>query len=97
MDVSSSRNFMLLTVLHEHMERNVGQTDRYARIVIGIVIAVVGIAGFVGTGWEATGTLGLAGAAVLVLVGAVLLVTAATQQCPIYAGLSMSTFKGRSS
>ncbi|HKL28977.1 MAG TPA: DUF2892 domain-containing protein [Natrialbaceae archaeon] len=79
------------------MERNVGQTDRYVRIVVGIVLALVGIAGFVGTGWEATGTVGLAAAAVLVIVGAVLLITAATQQCPIYAGLSMSTFKGRSS
>ena len=79
------------------MERNVGQTDRYVRIAVGIVLAVVGIAGFVGTGWEATGTAGLVGAAVLVIVGAVLLITAATQQCPIYAGLSMSTFKGRSS
>ena len=79
------------------MERNVGQLDRYARIVIGIVLAVVGVAGYVGTGWEATGTAGLAGAAVLVVVGAVLLVTGLTQQCPIYAGLSISTLRGRGS
>jgi len=79
------------------MERNVGSTDRYARIVIGIVLAAVGIAGFAAIGWEATGTVGLAAGAVLVIVGAVLLVTGVTQQCPIYAGLSMSTFKGRGS
>jgi hypothetical protein len=87
----------LLTVLLVGMERNVGSTDRYARIVIGIVLAAVGIAGFAAIGWEATGTVGLVAGAVLVIVGAVLLVTAVTQQCPIYAGLSMSTFEGRGS
>ena len=79
------------------MERNVGTADRYVRIVVGIALAAVGIAGFAGTGWEASSTVGLAAAAVLVLVGAVLLVTAATRQCPIYAGLSLSTFERRRS
>lgn len=79
------------------MDRNVGQMDRYARIIIGIVLAAVGIAGFASIGWEATGTVGMVAGAVLVVVGAVLLVTGATQQCPIYAGLSMSTLKGRRS
>jgi len=79
------------------MDRNVGQTDRYARIVFGIVLAAVGVGGFVGIGWEATGTVGLVAGAILVVVGAVLLITGATQQCPLYAGLSMSTYEGRGS
>lgn len=60
------------------MNRNVGGLDRSARLIVGSILAIAGIvvaAGF----WE-LGTLVGAGALV---VGAVLLVTGATQKCPL--------------
>ncbi len=60
------------------MNKNVGGLDRSARLVVGSILAIAGIvvaAGF----WE-LGTVIGAGALV---VGAVLLVTGATQKCPL--------------
>jgi hypothetical protein len=60
------------------MNRNVGGLDRSARLIVGSILAIAGIvvaAGF----WE-LGTVVGAGALV---VGAVLLVTGATQKCPL--------------
>ena len=60
------------------MDKNVGGMDRSARIVVGALLAVAGIV--VALGYWELGTLLGAGA---IVVGAVLLVTGATQKCPI--------------
>ena len=68
------------------MERNVGGLDRTARLVLGPLLAIAGLAivlGFVTTNVY----LGAA----LVLVGAVFLVTGAIQQCPINQFLGVNT------
>ena len=74
------------------MEKNVGGYDRIVRFVAGPLLVVVGLAalgGFI-TLWS--GTLGVVAAAILALVGAVLLTTAATQKCPLNAALGMDTY-----
>jgi hypothetical protein len=60
------------------MEKNVGGIDRNARIVIGVLVAVAGIAAL-GDVWE----VGLAIGGIALLVGVILLVTGTTQKCPI--------------
>lgn len=68
------------------MEKNVGSTDRYVRIVVGIVLAAVGLAGFA----EMVG-FGPVVAAILLVVGAVLLGTGLTQRCLLYQPFGIST------
>lgn len=68
------------------MEKNVGSTDRYVRIVVGIVLAAVGLAGF--AGMVAFGPIV---AAVLLVVGAVLLGTGLTQRCLLYQPFGIDT------
>lgn len=68
------------------MEQNVGSTDRYVRIVVGLVLAVVGLAGF--AGMVAAGPIV---AAILLVVGAVLLGTALTQRCLLYQPFGIDT------
>ncbi|MDX1747838.1 MAG: DUF2892 domain-containing protein [Halobacteriales archaeon] len=70
------------------MEKNVGGLDRTARLVIGgllLVGAVVAFAGY--TTW------GVTVAAAALVVGAILLVTGATQKCPIHQAVGINTFK----
>ena len=75
------------------MEKNVGGYDRIARFVAGPVLIVVGLAAFGGLLTLASGTLGLVLAGIAALVGVVLTVTAATQQCPLNAAIGMNTYR----
>lgn len=68
------------------MERNVGGFDRNARIVVGPILALLGIALVAGI---LPGTL-LLGAGLL-LVGAILSVTGGIRWCPIHRMLGINT------
>jgi type IV secretory pathway TrbD component len=59
------------------MKCNVGSVDRLLRIVLGLIIAILGV---VFENWWG-------------LVGVVLIATGLFQFCPIYWTLKMSTFK----
>lgn len=68
------------------MEKNVGGIDRTARLVIGALLVIGGVAAFAGyTTWGAT----IAGAAIVV--GAILFVTGTTQKCPINEAAGIDT------
>jgi hypothetical protein len=73
------------------MERNVGGTDRTARIGLGILLAVVSMA-TVALGAGLGGQVQLLVAAVALLAGAVLLVTAGARTCPINRLLGRNTY-----
>ena len=78
------------------MEKNVGGYDRIARLVAGMGLLVVGIAGFaVGSAGGVSLAVGpipqAAAAAILLLVGATLVVTGYLQQCPISGQLGIDT------
>ena len=75
------------------MEKNVGGYDRTARFVVGPLLILVGAAALAGLFTVAAGTLGLAVAAVLVLVGAILTYTGYTQRCPLNSMLGMNTYR----
>lgn len=69
------------------MEKNVGITDRYVRIVIGIVLGAVGIAVFAGP----LASLGTIVGALALLVGVVMLGTGLTQRCLLYQPFGFNT------
>lgn len=71
------------------MEQNVGSTDRYARIAIGIILAAIGIGALAGQ----IGALGTVGGIVALLVGAIMLGTGLTQRCLIYQPFGINTGK----
>lgn len=71
------------------MDKNVGGVDRIGRIVIGIVVAIAGIAAL--TGYWAVGA--VAGA-VAIIIGAILLLTGTTQKCPINKAAGIDTTEG---
>jgi hypothetical protein len=74
------------------MNKNVGGYDRIGRFVVGAVLLVGGVAGYAGLLRIAVGPVPQAlMALVLVLIGAVLLVTGYTQKCPINSVLGMNT------
>jgi hypothetical protein len=60
------------------METNVGGIDRAGRLVIGVILAIAGIAAFGGY-WGAGAVIG----GLALVVAAILLVTGATQKCPL--------------
>ncbi len=66
------------------MKRNMSNTDRIIRVVLAAVFAYLYFGGIV------TGTLGI----VLVVLGAVFLLTSVIAWCPIYAPFKFSTYKG---
>ncbi|WP_424018839.1 YgaP family membrane protein [Halorientalis pallida] len=68
------------------MDRNVGSVDRTVRIALGVLVAIAGGAAVMGY-WTA----GVAVGALIVAIGAVLVVTGTTQRCPIYAGAGIDT------
>ncbi|ADD04134.1 DUF2892 family protein [Natrialba magadii ATCC 43099] len=68
------------------MKKNVGGIDRQGRLLIGAILAIAGIAAL--GGFWAVGP--IAGAVALVL-GIILLVTGATQKCPINGVVGMDT------
>jgi len=65
------------------MKRNMSNTDRIVRVALALVFAYLYFGGVV------TGTLGI----VLVVLGAVFLLTALVAFCPLYAPLTFSTYK----
>lgn len=76
------------------MKKNVGGMDRIARLVIGPVLVLAGIAGYAGFLALAVGPLPQALASVLVfLVGAILLVTGLVQKCPINQLIGLNTYR----
>lgn len=68
------------------MERNVGGIDRTGRIVIGAILAVVGVAALGGY-WA----IGAAIGGLALVVGVTLLVTGTTQKCPINEAAGIDT------
>lgn len=81
----------MLRALHSNsgdtMEKNVGITDRYVRIVIGIVLGAVGIAVFAGP----LASLGTIVGALALIVGVVMLGTGLTQRCLLYQPFGFNT------
>jgi len=63
------------------MKLNLGQADRIIRVIVAVVIAVLFFTKVI------SGTLGI----VLLIVGGVLLLTAAVGLCPLYLALGLST------
>lgn len=79
------------------MEKNVGGYDRLGRFVIGALLVVAGIAGYTGMLRVAVGPVPQAlMALILVLIGAILVVTGYTQKCPINSMLKTNTYRSRS-
>ncbi|ELZ01053.1 hypothetical protein C482_07631 [Natrialba chahannaoensis JCM 10990] len=68
------------------MEKNVGGIDRQGRLIIGVILAIAGIAAL--GGFWAVGA--VTGAVALVL-GIILLVTGTTRKCPINEMVGMDT------
>lgn len=76
------------------MQKNVGGADRVARLVIGSVLLVVGVAGYAGLVGLAVGPVPQALASLLVvLVGAILLVTGITRWCPLNRLFGIDTYR----
>ena len=66
------------------MKRNLSNTDRIIRVVLAAVFAYLYFSGIV------TGAFGI----VLLVLGAVFLLTAIVAFCPLYAPFKFSTYKG---
>ncbi|MFT4921374.1 MAG: energy-converting hydrogenase Eha subunit C [Haloarculaceae archaeon] len=65
------------------MEKNVGGLDRKVRLVLGPILVAVGVAaaaGYLDIGLA--GTIGLAVTALVLVAGAIFVVTGTTQKCP---------------
>ena len=65
------------------MKRNMSNVDRLIRAIVAALIAYLYLGGFV------TGILGI----ILVVLGAILLITSVIGFCPLYALFKISTFK----
>jgi len=65
------------------MKRNMSNIDRIVRVIVAALFAYLYFAGIV------PGTLGI----VLVVLGAVFLLTSVVSFCPLYAMFKLSTFK----
>ncbi|MFB6075153.1 MAG: DUF2892 domain-containing protein [Haloarculaceae archaeon] len=77
------------------MERNVGGYDRIARLVLGplaLLVAVGILSGVLDVGLD--GTAGLVVTAVLLIAGAILVVTGAIRTCPANRLLGVNTYRG---
>lgn len=68
------------------MQKNVGGMDRKARLVVGPILLIVGLAAVVGAL-----PLGTVGAIAALVVGAILAVTGAVQRCPLNTLLGVDT------
>ena len=68
------------------MDTNVGSIDRYIRLALGALLAVLGLAGLVGL-WAMNTVVAVA----LVIVGAVFLGTGYTRQCLLYKPFGIDT------
>jgi Protein of unknown function (DUF2892) len=65
------------------MKKNMGSTDKAVRIVLAIVFAVIAFTGAVASPWNY----------VLLVLGAVFLLTSVISFCPLYAPFGISTCK----
>jgi hypothetical protein len=63
------------------MKKNMGKTDKLIRVTLGLIFIALYFAGTV------TGTLGI----VLVILGAVFILTSATSFCPLYTLVGINT------
>lgn len=72
------------------MEKNVGGTDRLVRLVVGIALLAVAVAGFADlfTLDPLTSTIALA---LVAIIGLILVGTGALQQCALYEVLGIDT------
>jgi hypothetical protein len=68
------------------MNKNVGGTDRNARLVVGPLLLIVGLAAVL-----QLFSLGTLGTVAVLAVGAILTVTGATQRCPLNTLLGVDT------
>ena len=78
------------------MKQTVGRFDRNVRLILGSVLVLAGIAGYaglVGLAWIGIGQ--ALASVVLVLVGAILLITGATRMCPVYSLLGIDSIGRR--
>jgi uncharacterized membrane protein len=76
------------------MKKNVGGTDRIARLVVGPLLILLGIAGYAGLLALAVGPLPQAlTSVILFLVGVILLVTGVVQKCPINRIVGLDTYR----
>ncbi|WP_128225151.1 YgaP family membrane protein [Halobacteriaceae archaeon SHR40] len=74
------------------MKKNVGGIDRIARLVIGPILILAGVAGYAGLLVLAVGPLPQTLTAVIVfVVGTILLVTGLSQTCPMNRLLGVNT------
>jgi hypothetical protein len=74
------------------MEKNVGGADRIARLVLGPLLILAGVAGYAGLLALAVGPFPQALTSVVVfLVGVILLVTGLVQKCPMNRLLGFNT------
>lgn len=77
------------------MNRNVGGMDRTARLIVGPILAVVGIAAIAGLLSIGEGLAATVVALLLLVVGTVLLVTGGVQKCPINEAAGRNTYEGQ--
>ena len=63
------------------MKKNMGNTDRILRVIVAIIFAVLYFTGTV------TGTVGI----ILLVLGAVFVLTSLVSYCPLYTPLGIST------
>jgi hypothetical protein len=76
------------------MEKNVGGYDRIARLVVGPVLVLVGVAGAAGfLSLAVFGISTLVVGVLALLVGAILTVTGVTQKCPLNSVLGFDTYR----
>jgi len=74
------------------MQQNVGDTDRLVRIVVGVALVVIALAGFLEYLSLSIGPISnVIGAAFVAIVGVVLLGTAYTRQCALYQVIGVDT------
>lgn len=70
------------------MDKNVGGTDRIARILVGVILVIAGlVAVFINP------FVGSAIAIIGVIIGAILFITGFTQKCPINQATGINTYK----
>ena len=79
------------------MKKNVGGTERTARLVIGTVFVLVGAAGYAGLVPLASLLPQFLTSILVVLVGAILLVTGAIRWCPISAAIGRTSYRTEAS
>ena len=74
------------------MEKNVGGMDRIVRLGVGVVLLAVGLAGFAELFTYEIGPITtMIGSAILAVLGLILVVTGALQQCVINSLLGIDT------